>query len=301
MRRRFAHPYLLLVVTVLFWSGNWVVGRGFRGEVPPAALAFWRWTIAFFLTLPWAWPHRGEILPALRGHGFPLVVLALFGITGYNTLAYVGLQHTTATNGVLLNSFVPVVIIAISCAFLGKRLRVRESLGVCASLAGVTVIVARGDFANLAAFAINPGDLWILASVVVWAIYTVMLHYRPQLLHPMALLAILTGIGVLGLVPIYAWELAQGQRIHPSVAAFAGIAYTGIFPGFLGYVFWNRAVAQVGASVSGLFIHLMPVFTPALSALFLGELPQGYHFVGMLLIVGGILFSTSRSIATRAA
>jgi drug/metabolite transporter (DMT)-like permease len=298
---RLSNPYFLLVITVLFWSGNWVVGRGFRGEVPPAALAFWRWSIAFLLTLPWAWPYRSQILPAMRGHGFLLVVLALFGVTGYNTLAYVGLQHTTATNGVLLNSFIPVVIIGISCAFLGKRLLLQEGLGVLASLIGVTVIVAHGALSNLASFTINPGDLWILGSVVVWAIYTVMLHYRPQLLHPMALLAILTGIGVIGLVPIYAWELAQGLRIHPSVAAFAGIAYTGIFPGFLGYVFWNRAVAQVGASVSGLFIHLMPVFTPALSAVFLGEMPQGYHFVGMLLIIGGILFSTRRSLAIRAA
>ncbi len=301
MLKRLGHPYVLLVLTALFWSGNWVVGRGLRTEVPPAALAFWRWTLAFGLTLPWAWPHRAEILPALRGHGWRLALLALLGVTGYNTLAYLGLQRTTATNGVLLNAFIPVAILVISCVFLGKRLALREGCGLLASLAGVAIIVAHGQFANLAAFAFNPGDLWILVSVVVWAVYTVLLQYRPRNLHPMALLAILIGIGVLGLMPIYAWELAQGRSIHPSALALAGIAYTGVFPGFVGYVFWNRAVAQVGAPVAGLFIHLMPVFTPILSAIFLGETPRGYHFAGMLLIVGGILFSTRRDVATRTA
>lgn len=293
---RLANPYLLLTLTVLFWSGNWVVGRGFRGDVPPVALAFWRWVIAFACVLPFAWPHRAQCGPALRAHWRILVLLGLLGITGYNTLAYLGLQFTTATNGVLLNSFIPIVIIGLSVFFFGKRLAARELLGVGISLAGVTVIVAHGELAHLAALSFNPGDLWIMLSVFVWAGYTVLLRYRPAGLHPMALLLLLTGIGIVGLAPFYAWELAQGRVIHATPAALAGIAYTGIFPAFLGYVFWNRAVAQVGGAVSGLFIHLMPVATPLLSAIFLGEAPQAYHFLGMALIIGGI-FTASRSAA----
>ncbi|GAA5185506.1 DMT family transporter [Niveibacterium umoris] len=295
MRRlRFDSPYLLLLLTVLFWSGNWVVGRGFRGQVPPVALAFWRWTIAFACTLPFAWPHLPQIGTALRQHAGILVLLALLGITGYNTLTYIGLQHTTATNGVLLNSFIPIVIIGLSWAFLGKRLSPREIAGVLISLGGVTVIVAHGDPATLATLSLNPGDLWIMVSVFVWAGYTLLLQFRPAGLHPMAMLAILTAIGVITLAPVYAWELAQGRTIHATPAALAGVLYTGIFPGFLGYVFWNRAVAQVGGPVSGLFIHLMPVFTPLLSAVFLGETPHAYHFAGMALILGGILLTTLR-------
>ncbi|WP_341678332.1 DMT family transporter [Niveibacterium sp. SC-1] len=293
-RWRWDHPYLLLTLTVLFWSGNWVVGRGFRGEVPPVALAFWRWTIAFACTLPFAWPHRRQIGSALRAHAGILVLLGVLGIAGYNTLTYIGLRSTTATNGVLLNSFIPVVIIGLSWAFLGKHLRANEVRGVLLSLCGVTVIVAHGDWHTLRQLSLNPGDLWILASVLVWALYTLLLQFRPKDLHPMALLCVLTGIGVLGLAPLYAWELGQGLRIHPSPAAFAGILYTGLLPGFLGYVFWNRAVAEVGGNVSGLFIHLMPVFTPLLSALFLDETPQAYHFAGMALILGGILLTTRR-------
>lgn len=293
-RFRFDNPYLLLLLTVLFWSGNWVVGRGLRGDVPPVALAFWRWTLAFGCTLPFAWPHRHQIGTALRGHLGMLLLLSLLGISGYNTITYIGLQQTTATNGVLLNSFIPIVIIGLSWAFFGKRLSAREAFGALISLCGVTVIVAHGDLAKLAALSLNPGDLWIMVSVFVWAGYTLLLQYRPAGLHPMAMLSILTALGVLMLAPLYGWELTQGRLIHASPAAFAGILYTGVFPAFLGYVFWNRAVAQVGGPVSGLFIHLMPVFTPLLSALFLGEAPHAYHFAGMALILGGILLTTLR-------
>lgn len=295
LRRLALNPYLLLLLTVLFWSGNWVVGRGFRGAIPPVALAFWRWVIAFLCVLPFAWPHRAEAWPVLRGHWRILSLLALLGIIGYNTLAYVGLQFTTATNGVLLNSFIPIVIIALSCMFFGKRLVAIEVAGTCVSLIGVCVVVARGDLQALAALSINPGDMWIMLAVFAWAGYTVLLQFRPAGVDPMLMLCLLTGLGVIGLAPVYAWELAQGRVIHFTPAALAGMAYTGIFPAFLGYVFWNRAVAEVGGTISGLFIHIMPVATPLLSAVFLGERPHLYHFAGMLLILGGILIATRAS------
>lgn len=289
--RRLDHPVLLLVLTVLFWSGNWVVGRGMRGEVPPVALAFWRWVIALACTLPFALPYRQQALPALRAHWPVLLALGLLGISGYNTLAYLGLRYTTATNGVLLNSFIPIVIILLGWMFLGKRMRWQQALGLGVSLCGVLVVVAHGEPARLASLSFNSGDLWIMVSVFVWAAYTLLLAKRPDGLHPMLLLALLTAVGVLGLLPLYAWELAQGLRLQPSAAALAGIAYTGIFPAFLGYVFWNRAVARVGAASAGLYIHLMPVATPLLSTLFLGESARLYHLAGMALIIGGILIS----------
>jgi drug/metabolite transporter (DMT)-like permease len=295
--RRFDNPWLLLVLTALFWSGNWVVGRGFRGEVPPVALAFWRWVLALLCTLPAVWPQRAQVWPTLRAHWPILTALGLLGITAYNTLAYFGLQFTTATNGVLLNSFIPIVIIALACIFLGRKLRALEALGVSISLGGVAVIVAHGELARLASLSFNPGDLWIMVSVFVWAGYTLLLQRRPVGLDPMLLLTLLTAIGIVGLLPFYIWELAQGRLIHPSFTAFAGIAYCGILPAFLGYVFWNRAVAQVGGATAGLFIHLMPVATPLLSALVLGERPQGYHFIGMALIIGGIIVSTRSATA----
>ena len=293
---RFHHPYFLLTLTTLFWSGNMVIGRAIRDDVPPLSLAFWRWMIALALTLPLALPHLRAQWPLLKRGWRAVLALGLLGVGGYNTLAYIALQHTAATNALLLNSFVPVATIALSWAFLKKHLHGIEWLGVLVSLAGVTTIVARGQPTALAGLTLNIGDLWMLAAVFVWAFYTIGLQWRPAGIHPMLMLAAFMTVGLLALAPAYAWEISQGRRIHLTPVSLAGIAYTGLLPGFLGYVFYNRAVGEVGASKASLFIHLMPVFGTLLSAVFLDEVPQTYHFIGIALIFAGIYLTTSRKV-----
>ena len=295
MFARFHHPYLLLTLTTLFWSGNMVVGRAIRGEVPPFSLAFWRWAIALLLTLPLALPHLRAQWPLLRKGWKAILALGLLGVGGYNTLAYIALQYTGATNASLLNSFIPVATIALSWAFLKKHLRGIEWLGVIISLCGVITIVGRGELTTLAALTFNTGDLWMLGAVFVWALYTIGLQWRPAGVDPMLLLAAFTAVGLLALAPAYAWEISQGRHVQLSGASLAGILYIGTLPSFIGYIFYNRAVGEVGASKASLFIHLMPVFGTLLSALFLGEVPQVFHFVGIGLIFLGIYLTTSRT------
>ncbi|OIQ96111.1 EamA-like transporter family protein [mine drainage metagenome] len=293
MFQRFKHPYLLLILTTLFWSGNMVIGRAIRGDVPPLSLAFWRWTIALALTLPLALPHLRSQWPLLKRGWKAIVVLGLLGVGSYNTLAYIALQYTTATNAVLLNSFIPVVTIALSWAFLNKQLHGVEWFGVLLSLSGVATIVSHGQLSMLTGLSLNIGDLWMLVAVLTWALYTIGLHWRPSGVHPMLMLAAFTVVGLLALAPAYAWEMMQGRTIRLNAGALAGIAYTGLFPGFLGYVFYNRAVGEVGASKASLFIHLMPVFGTILSAIFLNEIPQAYHYAGIALIFSGIYLTTA--------
>ena len=292
--RAFHNPYLLLVLTTLFWSGNMVVGRAIRGEVPPFALAFWRWVIAFLLTLPLALPHLRNQWPLLKKSWKAVVLLGLLGVGGYNTLAYIALQHTGATSASLLNSFIPVATIALSWLFLDKRLRGIEWLGVLLSLTGVITIISRGELATLLGLTLNIGDLWMLGAVFVWALYTIGLHWRPAGVHPMLLLAALTAVGLLALAPAYAWEMTQGRHIILSPASFLSIVYVGTLPSFVGYIFYNRAVGEVGASKASLFIHLMPVFGTILAALFLDEVPRPFHALGIGLIFLGIYLTTAR-------
>lgn len=293
LTHRFTHPYVLLTLTTLFWSGNMVLGRALRGDVPPLALAFWRWTIALLLALPLALPHLRAQWPQLRRGWLPVLLLGALGVGGYNTLAYIALQTTAATNALLLNSFIPVATLALSWGVLGKRLQGVETLGVLVSLAGVGCIVLRGDAATLTALAFNGGDLWMLAAVLVWALYTIGLQWRPAGVDPMLLFAAFAAVGIAALAPAYAWEIASGRAIRWSWQAGAGLAYVGVFPSFLGYLFYNRSVAAVGPGRASLFIHLMPVFGTLLSALLLGEIPAWYHYAGIALIFAGIGLTTA--------
>ncbi len=295
MPRLFTHPYLLLTLTVLFWSGNMVTGRGLREDVPPILLALLRWLIALGLTLPFAWRHfdRGQ-LATMRQAWPAMLLLGLLGVGGFNTFAYLALQDTTATNASLLNSFIPIVTVALSWLFLGKRLNRPEAIGVFISMLGVLLIVAHGDIDVLLGLEPNRGDLWMLVAVLTWALYTVGLQYRPAGLDPMVMLAAFTLIGLASLLPAAAVEYAAGARMQVSTASVLGVLYTGVFPGFLGYVFYNRGVAAVGPNRGALFIHLMPAFGTGLAALFLGERPGWYHFTGIAMIFAGITLNTRR-------
>lgn len=294
MLQRLANPYLLLTLAALFWSSNMVIGRAIRGDIPPFTLAFGRWVVAGLIVLPLALLQVKAQWPQLKAGWRPLLILGLLGIAGYNTFAYLGLQHTTATNAALLNAFVPIATIAISWAFLGKRLKPLEAAGVLISLGGALTIVARGELQVLARLDLNIGDLWMLLAVLDWALYTIALAWRPAGLHSMLMLGATIGIGIAALAPACAWELAHGARPNVSPGTLATVAYLGIVPGVLSYIFYNRGVVEVGANRASLFIHLMPVFGTLLSSLFLGEVAQAYHYLGIALIFGGIGLTMAR-------
>lgn len=299
MRPNFLHPYLLLSLTALFWSGNMVIGRAVRADVPPMALAFWRWTIMFVLVLPFALPHLAAGWPQLRKHWRATLFLGVSGIGGYNTFAYLALQYTEATNALLLNSFIPAATIALAWLFFRRGVSRIEGIGVLLSFIGVSGIVLRGDFFSLGSLAFNPGDLWMLAAVIVWALYTIGLEWRPQGVHPMLLIAALTAIGIVVLIPPYALEILAGRHINLHTGSALSLLYVGIFPSLIGYIFYNRAVGEVGASRASLFIHLMPVFGTLLSVIFLGEVPRWYHYAGIALIFSGIWLTTRHATPRR--
>ena len=284
-------PYLLLTLANLFWAGNWVVSRAFRGELPPVALSFWRWMVALLCLLTISLPHVRRDWPQLRASWRWLLFFGALGTGGYNLLVYGGLQHTTAINGTLLNAFIPIMIVLISWLLQGKRLHGREAAGILVSFIGVLAIVTHGELQRLRDLALNVGDLWILASVLAWSAYTLLLARRPPV-HPLAFLTAISVTGLMFLFPCYLWEMAQGRHVMATPGAIGAIVYTGVFPAFLGYILWNRGVAEVGPARAGLFMHLVPAFGIVLSMIFLDERPALYHAIGIGLILGGIWLNT---------
>lgn len=291
-----ASPYLLLSLTAFFWSLNWVIGRAIVGHVSPFALTFVRWVVAVAAMMPFAWPQIRAHAPAIRRHWKTIAWLAFWGTGLHNAFAYVGLQYTTATNGVILNSAIPVMIIVLGWAIYRDTISRLQMLGVAVSLAGIAVIIARGDPAILATLSMNVGDLIVLAGMVFWAAYTVFLRTKPVELPGLAMLACCGSIGVMLLLPLFVLEMAGAfpwaGHVELSAATVAAMLYVGVFPSFVGYIFWNRGVAEVGSNVAGIFMHLMPAFGALLAWLFLGESIRLFHLAGIALILLGITLTT---------
>jgi drug/metabolite transporter (DMT)-like permease len=296
-RRFWNAAWPLLALSALMWAGNSVVGRAARDDVPPMALAFWRWVAAALVLAPFAWPQLKRDRSALMKAWKPLLGLALFGLGGFSALLYAGLQTTTALNGVLLQAATPPLIFLCSFLLFRERASPAQLAGVAVSLLGVAVIVGQGDLAGLARLDLNGGDALVLVAVVFYALYSSLLRLRPDV-HPLSFAFALFAISAVLAAPLYLGELASGRGIDPTPGAWAAIVYVVLFPSLTAYLFYNRGVELIGAGRAGQSIHLMPVFGAVLATAFLGESFRPFHAVGVGLIAVGIGLASLRRRAT---
>jgi len=290
---RLKSPHLLLGLAMLFWSGNWIAGRLLREDFSPLGLNFWRWTIALAIVLPFTarelWAGRRIVLRHLG----VLAALGLLGISLFNMMLYAALHFTTSVNGVLIQTSQPVVIVLMAWALLREGITRRQALGIVVSLVGVLILVTRGQPGRLLGVELNAGDLWVVASVPVWSLYTILLRHSPRGLSPLALLAAMTALGVALMLPFYLYaEVYVRPQTEFHGQALMGLVYLGLFSSVLGVVFFNMGVSALGPNVAGLFVHLVPVFTTVLAWIILGETLRLYHLPGVALVFGGIVLTT---------
>jgi drug/metabolite transporter (DMT)-like permease len=281
----------LLVLANLFWSGNIVLGRGVAGVVPPIALAYWRWTGAFFVAIGFAWPYLKRDASTMLRQWPLMLVLSATGIACYNTMSYIGLTGTTALNALLLQSVNPLVIILWAFALFCERPTLPQAAGILVSLFGVVVIAGSGSPTALLHLRVHPGDIWILAGIVIYGAYAALFRRRP-VVHPLSFLVATMGIGSCMILPFYLGEIAFGPPIQSSWEAWFSLAYIAVFPSFIAYLFFNRGIELIGAARAGQSMHLMPVLGSIMALLFLGERLRIYHAVGISLIAAGILLAS---------
>lgn len=284
--------YWILMLPPLFWSGNFIIGRALGDLASPISLSYWRWFLASLILLPWVIKPVWQQRQVIKQHFFPLLVLSFTGVSAFNTFAYIGLQYTTATNGTLLNSLIPIFIIVISLLFFHTKSNSQQIIGIVLSFTGVLIILTQLSLEQLMSLSFNQGDLWILVAAIDWAIYSVLLkQYRPQSLDNLTFLGITIIMGWLLLIPLYLINPFNEPTFPLSLENALALAYIAVFPSIIAYFAWNYGIAKVGANIGGQFIHLMPLFGAILAMFFLGESLHLFHFLGAALIAWGLVLS----------
>ncbi|MBV2133371.1 DMT family transporter [Pseudomonas sp. MAP12] len=283
-----------LVLSCLCWAGNALVARAVADSIPPMALAFWRWSLALAILLPFVagplWQQRAVV----RAAGWRLWLVAGLGIASYNSLLYHAAHSTSAINITLLNTCLPLATFLGAGVLLGEWPARRAWFGMALAACGLLLLIGRGDLATFRALDFYRGDLLMLLAVLAWALYSLLMRlWAPRLaLPPLALLGVMILFGLLLMLPLYLLELIRSGGFMVTPLNVAAIGYTALFASLLAYLSWNHGLKVLGAARASLFSYLMPVFAALLGWLLLGERLAFYHWLGGALIFAGLLLAT---------
>jgi drug/metabolite transporter (DMT)-like permease len=281
--------WLVLIATLLLWSGNWIVARAVREDIAPGIATAGRLLIVLALLVPFAFHGLKSKWAALNSRHWK--ILAALGFTGgglHLALQWLGLHYTTATSGILYLSTTPIFILLMALP-LGERIGLRQWLGVSVSFCGVYLIATQGRPAQLS---FNAGDMMALASMMMWAGYTVLLRVRRDPLDTIELLVMVCAFGLVFMAPWIIFELLQRTTVRLNAAGAAAVLYSAVGSLLLAYAGWSYVVKRLGAARAGVTMHLMPVFGVVLSAVFLAEYPRWFHVGGIALVLAGVGLST---------
>ena len=287
-------PHLTAATAMLLWAFSTIIARYVRDDVPAIGLSFWRTALAFVILLPFVSGRLRANAEIIRRHWKILFALGVLLIVGGNAMLFLALQYTIAINAAVLNSTEPLVILFVAWLLFRDPVGWRQAVGISLSLAGVLVLIGRGDAAVLSALDFNRGDLIVMGAYVSWAIYAVLLRRAPRELDHLTILALILGFGALALFPIYLVEEFAFRPTYFTLTALITMAVLAVVSSLLGVLMWNRAVTELGPGRAGIYIHLIPAYTIALAIILLGETLETFHIAGLVLIAIGIILSSRK-------
>ncbi len=295
MKNKNNFAYILLILTTLFWSGNFIVGKAASTyEIPPFSLNFYRWLFAGLILLPFTF---SEILKKknyiFNNLGF-FIILGITSITIFNSTVYYSLYYMQVISGVLMISTIPVWIMFISSILGIETTSKFQIIGVILSLLGVLFIITKSDIDVIKNLAFNRGDLIMATGMFAWALYSALLKKKKYEISQITLLEVVIITGLIFLIPIYILEMNYGNQITLDKPFILTLSYVVLFPGLASFFFWIKGIGIIGANRAGVFLHLMPVFGSIMAILLFKEKFMFYHLLGAIFIIAGITLSNKK-------
>ena len=289
--------YFILILTTIFWSGNFIVGKAASMfQIPPFSLNFYRWFFAGLILLPFTYKeiiYKKKYI--LENLGF-FIILGITSITIFNSIVYFSLYYTQVISGILMISTIPVWIIFISSILNIEKTNIFQIIGVILSLTGVIFIITKADLNLIQNLDFNKGDLSMVVAMFSWAIYSALLKRKKYKISQISLLEVVIICGLIFLAPIYFIEMSMGKLIILEKPFYLTLAYVVIFPGLAAFFFWIKGISIIGANRAGIFLHLMPIFGAIMAMVIFDEKFMYYHFLGAIFIIAGITLSNKKKL-----
>jgi drug/metabolite transporter (DMT)-like permease len=287
--------YIFLLLTVTFWAGNFIVGK-FASfyEVPPFSLNFYRWFFAWLILAPFTVPEILKKKEYVLQNYKLFIILGVTSITIFNSIVYYSLNFTQVISGVLMISTIPVMIMFFSSILKIEKTNSFQIIGVILSFLGVIIIITKANFEILKNLDFNKGDITMVVAMFSWALYSTLLKRQKYELSQISLLQVVISFGLIFLIPVYFIEYQVGFRINLDKPFILILSYVVLLPGLASFILWIKGISMIGANRSGVFLHLMPIFSAVMAMIFFNEKFMFYHILGACFIITGILLSNRK-------
>jgi drug/metabolite transporter (DMT)-like permease len=288
-----------MLVTPALFAANLIVARWAQGAaIPPVFLAFGRWALAFLILMPSAGPRLWALRHTLLANWPRILLLATMGMGVAVAPQYIGARHTGAANVAIILAACPALVSLIERLVWKAPLGRRQAWGMLLAVAGVLVVLSKGDAGALGQLEFGRGDLWVVLAAIGWSLYTV--FNKRMALPPLpgtVKLAALIGGGALVLAPFAAIEAISGDL--PSFGdgrLYVALGFLAIVPSLGAYFCYDRLVALAGPARASMSLYLIPLFATLAAWPLLGEPPHGYHAAGFGMILAAVALSSRRRV-----
>ncbi|MBB6454956.1 drug/metabolite transporter (DMT)-like permease [Salirhabdus euzebyi] len=283
--------YVLLLITVIIFAGNLLVGRAIN-DLPAFTITFFRCFIALLIILPFGIKQLKAKRELFKKEWKPLIGMGFTGIILFNLLVYSSLVYTTSTNAAIVETTAPIFTIIIGALFLKERLNKLQYFGMVLSLTGAIWVITKGSWQVITGLQFNIGDIIMLVAMLMWSIYSILVKEHNSKYPAYGGLTIMLSLAVVVLFPFALVEWLRGIESLFTLEKILGLLYLGIFPSIIALMFWNKGVQDIGPSRASIFLNLLPVFTIIGAVLFLGEKVIWAQLFGGFLVITGVILST---------
>ena len=287
--------YLLLTFSILFWAGNFIVGKfATLFEIPPLTLNVLRWLSVWIILMPFTYKEIYSNLPSIKKNWLVISFMGIITISTFNSVVYFALNHTQVINAVLVLAAIPAATIVFSSFMNIEKTNIFQLSGLFLSIIGIGSIISNGDIQKIITLNFNKGDLWMLVCVITWALYSTLLKKTKFKFSQFTLIQLMVSVGLLFLIPQLFYERSIGLEVNFNKAFFIILFYVVVFPAIAAYYCWQKGVEIIGPNRASMFIQLMPLFSAVMAIIIFKEKFEIYHFVGATFIVSGIYLSNKK-------
>lgn len=282
--------FATLILSTFFWGANFNLGKFVVQATDPLTAAAWRFILAGAAMTLYMLFTEGVNWRGLRQNAMALAAMAAIGIFGFNISFFFGMQTTSSVNGSLIMTLNPTITVILTALVIGDAISWKQVLGLALSFCGVVTVVTGGNPAALLRLHFAVGDALILLGNLCWAAYSVIGKKWVRNLSAVQTTTSTMLIGALAMIAIALFQHG-GSLPVPSTHTFGAIAIMAIFGTVLAYLWWNNGIRTIGPARTAVFFDLVPIFT-MLIAISLGEQVSPAQYLGAVLVISGVLFSS---------